>query len=186
QKRGVYPQSGWVKPQMGGRHSRSPSVVSLTVETALCSFDFLNTSDCEEEDEGVEERGEKRSRSGRSLQDRGWDSPPSPLTTGCTTLDCALVVHLNKCSTQLLCLGMFGPLRCGEMYALDRLLREAQVLETIRRIAKDNPRHFRQPAEDSQRWFIFQPTSLIHEHNARIITRTNSSDHITPILTQLH
>ncbi|KAI4826277.1 hypothetical protein KUCAC02_021916 [Chaenocephalus aceratus] len=83
----------------------------------------------------------------RSLQDRGWDSPPSPLTTGCTTLDCALVVHLNKCSTQLLCLGMFGPLCCGEMYALDRLLREAQVLETIRRIAKDNPRRFRQPAE---------------------------------------
>ncbi|XP_033940792.1 rho family-interacting cell polarization regulator 1 isoform X2 [Pseudochaenichthys georgianus] len=131
----------------GGRHSRSPSVVSLTVETALCSFDFLNTSDCEEEGEGVEEREEKRSISGRSLQDRGWDSPPSPLTTGCTTLDCALVVHLNKCSTQLLCLGMFGPLCCGEMYALDRLLREAQVLETIRRIAKDNPRRFRQPAE---------------------------------------
>ncbi|KAL3062094.1 hypothetical protein OYC64_010078 [Pagothenia borchgrevinki] len=130
----------------GGRHSRSPSVVSLTVETALCSFDFLNMSDCEEE-EGEEERGEKRSRSGRSLQDRGWASPPSPLTTGCTTLDCALVVHLNKCSPQLLCLGMFGPLRCGEMYALDRLLREAQVLETIRRIAKDNPRRFRQPAE---------------------------------------
>ncbi|KAK5867975.1 hypothetical protein PBY51_012426 [Eleginops maclovinus] len=128
----------------GGRHSRSPSVVSLTVETALCSFDFLNTSDCEEEEE---ERGDKRSRSGRSLQDRGWDSPTSPLTTGCTTLDRALVVHLNKCSTRLLCLGMFGPLRCGEMYALDGLLREARVLEIIRRIAKDNPRRFRQPAE---------------------------------------
>ncbi|XP_054475377.1 rho family-interacting cell polarization regulator 1-like isoform X2 [Anoplopoma fimbria] len=127
----------------GGRHSRSPSVVSLTVETALCSFDFLNTSDCEEE----EEKGDKRSRSGRSLQDRGWDSPTSPLTTGCTTLDRCLVVHLKNCSTQLLCLGMFGPLRCGEMYALDRLLREARVLEMIRRIAKDNPRRPRQPAE---------------------------------------
>uniref|UniRef100_A0A4W4HIY9 FAM65 N-terminal domain-containing protein n=1 Tax=Electrophorus electricus TaxID=8005 RepID=A0A4W4HIY9_ELEEL len=33
-------------------------------------------------------------------------------------------------------LGMFGPLRCGEMYALDRLLREARVLELIRRAAK--------------------------------------------------
>ncbi|XP_029289008.1 LOW QUALITY PROTEIN: rho family-interacting cell polarization regulator 1 [Cottoperca gobio] len=127
----------------GGRHSRSPSVVSLTVETALCSFDFLNTSDWEEEDE---EKGDK-SRNGRSLQDRGWDSPTSPLTTGCTTLDCSLVVHLNNCSTQLLCLGMFGPLRCGEMYALDRLLREARILQIIRRIAKDNPRRLRQPAE---------------------------------------
>ncbi|XP_068579102.1 rho family-interacting cell polarization regulator 1-like isoform X1 [Cebidichthys violaceus] len=128
----------------GGRHSRSPSVVSLTVETALGSFDFLNTSDWEEEEE---EKGDKRIRSGRSLQDRGWDSPTSPLTTGCTTLDRSLVVHLENCSTQLLCLGMFGPLRCGEMYALDRLLRETRVLEMIRRIAKDNPRRLRPPAE---------------------------------------
>ncbi|XP_044213513.1 rho family-interacting cell polarization regulator 1 isoform X1 [Thunnus albacares] len=131
----------------GGRHSRSPSVVSLTVETALGSFDFLNTSDWEEEEE---ERGEKRNRNGRSLQDRGWDSPSSPacpLTSGCTTLDCSLVVHLRNCSAQLLRLGMFGPLRCGEMYALDRLLREARILEIIRRVTKDNPRRVRQPAE---------------------------------------
>lgn len=131
----------------GGKHSRSPSVVSLTVETALGSFDFLNTSDWEEEDE---EKSDKRSRNMRSLQDRGWDSPSStssPLTTGCTSLDCALVVHLKNCCTQLLRLGTFGPLRCGEMYALDRLLREARVLETTRRIIKDNPRRLRQPAE---------------------------------------
>ncbi|XP_068459573.1 rho family-interacting cell polarization regulator 1 isoform X2 [Clinocottus analis] len=128
----------------GGSHSRSPSVVSLTVETALCSFDFLNTSDCEEEEE---EKGSKRSRSGRSLRDRGWDSPAGPLTTGCPALDRSLVVHLENCSTQLLCLGMFGPLRCSEMYALDRLLREARVLEIIRRVAKDNPNRLRQPAD---------------------------------------
>ncbi|XP_069383941.1 rho family-interacting cell polarization regulator 1 isoform X10 [Paralichthys olivaceus] len=132
----------------GGRHSRSPSVVSLTVETALGSFDFLNMSDWEEDEE---ERGDKRNRNGsRSLQDRGWDSPSSPtlpLTTGCTTLDCSLVVHLKNCNAQLLRLGMFGPLRCGEMYALDRLLREARVLENIRRITRDNPRRLRQPDE---------------------------------------
>lgn len=44
-------------------------------------------------------------------------------------------------------LGTFGPLRCGEMYALDRLLREARVLEVVRRIIKDNPKRLRQPAE---------------------------------------
>uniref|UniRef100_A0AAQ5Z9D3 FAM65 N-terminal domain-containing protein n=1 Tax=Amphiprion ocellaris TaxID=80972 RepID=A0AAQ5Z9D3_AMPOC len=44
-------------------------------------------------------------------------------------------------------LGMFGPLRCGEMYALDRLLREARVLEIMRRITKDNPQCLKQPAE---------------------------------------
>ncbi|XP_039989913.1 rho family-interacting cell polarization regulator 1 isoform X2 [Xiphias gladius] len=131
----------------GGRHSRSPSVVSLTVETALGSFDFLNTSDWEEDEE---EKGDRRNRNGRPLQDRGWDSPSSPtspLTTGCTTLDCSLVVHLKNCSALLLHLGMFGPLRCGEMYALDRLLREARVFEIIRRITKDNPRRHTQPAE---------------------------------------
>ncbi|KAF7645110.1 hypothetical protein LDENG_00209970 [Lucifuga dentata] len=131
----------------GGTHSRSPSVVSLTVETALGSFDFLNTSDCEEEEE---ETGEKRSRSGRSLQDArrdGPSSPTAPLTTGCPALDCSLVVHLKNCSSQLLRLGTFGPLRCGEMFALDRLLREAGVLQIIRRIAKSDPSPLTQPAE---------------------------------------
>ncbi|XP_035809309.2 rho family-interacting cell polarization regulator 1 isoform X1 [Amphiprion ocellaris] len=131
----------------GGRHSRSPSVASLTVETALGSFDFLNTSEWEDEEE---EKSDKRNRNVRSLQDRGLDSPAlpaSPLTTGCPMLDCCLVAHLNNCSAQLLRLGMFGPLRCGEMYALDRLLREARVLEIMRRITKDNPQCLKQPAE---------------------------------------
>uniref|UniRef100_A0AAQ5YKY4 FAM65 N-terminal domain-containing protein n=1 Tax=Amphiprion ocellaris TaxID=80972 RepID=A0AAQ5YKY4_AMPOC len=92
----------------GGRHSRSPSVASLTVETALGSFDFLNTSEWEDEEE---EKSDKRNRNVRSR------------------------------------LGMFGPLRCGEMYALDRLLREARVLEIMRRITKDNPQCLKQPAE---------------------------------------
>lgn len=35
----------------GGERSRSTSMVSLTVETALGSFDFLNASDWEEEEE---------------------------------------------------------------------------------------------------------------------------------------
>ncbi|XP_022054314.2 rho family-interacting cell polarization regulator 1 isoform X1 [Acanthochromis polyacanthus] len=131
----------------GGRHSRSPSVASLTVETALGSFDFLNTSEWEDEEE---EKGDRRNRNVRSLQDRGLDSPAfpaSPLTTGCPVLDCCLVAHLKNCSAQLLRLGMFGPLRCGEMYALDRLLREARVLEIMRRITKDNPQCLKQPAE---------------------------------------
>ncbi|XP_029992225.1 rho family-interacting cell polarization regulator 1-like isoform X2 [Sphaeramia orbicularis] len=125
----------------GGR--RSPSVVSLTVETALGSFDFLNTSDWEEEEE---ERSEKGRRNDRSVQGRGWKSS-SPLTTGCSALDRCLVVHLQNCSSQLLRLGVFGPLRCAEMYALDTLLREARVLGMIRHITKENPWHHTHPAE---------------------------------------
>uniref|UniRef100_A0A8C1GNI7 Protein FAM65A-like n=1 Tax=Cyprinus carpio TaxID=7962 RepID=A0A8C1GNI7_CYPCA len=96
--------------------SRSSSV-SLTVETALGSFDFLNTSDLEEEEE--EEDGERHS-------------------------------HIYSYSLFCFCkqrLGTFGPLRCGEMYALDRLLREARVLELIRWVVKDSRGEVIQPEE---------------------------------------
>uniref|UniRef100_A0A8C8H688 FAM65 N-terminal domain-containing protein n=1 Tax=Oncorhynchus tshawytscha TaxID=74940 RepID=A0A8C8H688_ONCTS len=147
--------------------SCSSSVQSLAVETALGSFDFLNTSDLEDEEE--EEDGEKRSvtdGSGsikwppeesagedecceeRCCEERCWESHSSgPVSTGCQALDHTLLVHLKNCSAQLLRLGTFGPLRCGEMYALDRLLREARVLELIRRVAKETPGGATQPDE---------------------------------------
>uniref|UniRef100_A0A8C7NDA7 RHO family interacting cell polarization regulator 1 n=1 Tax=Oncorhynchus mykiss TaxID=8022 RepID=A0A8C7NDA7_ONCMY len=128
--------------------SRSSSVQSLTVETALGSFDFLNTSDLEDEDE---ENWEKRSVMDRSgsitwlpslnsitvIQITSFSPSFGPVSTGCQALDHALLVHLKNCSAQLLRLGTFGPLRCGEMYALDRLLREARVLELIRHVADE-------------------------------------------------
>ncbi|XP_071000654.1 rho family-interacting cell polarization regulator 1-like isoform X9 [Oncorhynchus clarkii lewisi] len=144
--------------------SCSSSVQSLAVETALGSFDFLNTSDLE--DEEAEEDGEKRSVTdgehhsapGRPpeesagedecCEERCWESHSSgPVSTGCQALDHTLLVHLKNCSAQLLRLGTFGPLRCGEMYALDRLLREARVLELIRRVAKETPGGATQPDE---------------------------------------
>uniref|UniRef100_A0A8C6LRB4 RHO family interacting cell polarization regulator 1 n=1 Tax=Nothobranchius furzeri TaxID=105023 RepID=A0A8C6LRB4_NOTFU len=128
----------------GYRHSRSPSMVSLSVESALCSFDFLNTSDCEEEEKSC-----KLSRNGRSVTVSAWEGlrPDSPLTSGSTSLDCSLVVHLRNCSAQLLHLGVFGPLRCREMYALDKLLREASVFKVIHHIIRNGPQCPRQPAE---------------------------------------
>uniref|UniRef100_A0A8C2AN29 RHO family interacting cell polarization regulator 1 n=1 Tax=Cyprinus carpio TaxID=7962 RepID=A0A8C2AN29_CYPCA len=138
--------------------SRSSSV-SLTVETALGSFDFLNTSDLEEEEEedgerhsvtdSAEERPAAVESSGEDegCEARCWDTPSGPLSTGCPTLDHTLLVHLKNCSSQLLRLGTFGPLRCGEMYALDRLLREARVLELIRWVVKDSRGEVMQPEE---------------------------------------
>uniref|UniRef100_A0A803V1A6 RHO family interacting cell polarization regulator 1 n=1 Tax=Ficedula albicollis TaxID=59894 RepID=A0A803V1A6_FICAL len=94
------------------------SSISLTVEHALESFSFLNTSDMEDS-EGSEEE---------PLQDEsGSDASTDPMSTGNEFLDKALVLHLNNCNRLLLKLGTFGPLRCQEMYALDRLLRESQV-----------------------------------------------------------
>ncbi|XP_064808012.1 rho family-interacting cell polarization regulator 1 isoform X2 [Oncorhynchus masou masou] len=142
--------------------SCSSSVQSLAVETALGSFDFLNTSDLEDEEEDGEKRsvtnGEHHSAPGRSpeesagedecCEERCWESHSSgPVSTGCQALDHTLLVHLKNCSAQLLRLGTFGPLRCGEMYALDRLLREARVLELIRRVAKETPGGATQPDE---------------------------------------
>ncbi|XP_055790225.1 rho family-interacting cell polarization regulator 1-like isoform X6 [Salvelinus fontinalis] len=132
--------------------SRSSSVQSLTVETALGSFDFLNTSDLEDEDEekrsvtdsehhSAPRRPSEESAGGdEDCEKRCWESPSfGPVSTGCQALDHALLVHLKNCSAQLLRLGTFGPLRCGEMYALDRLLRETRVLELIRHVAKETP-----------------------------------------------
>ncbi|XP_059916076.1 LOW QUALITY PROTEIN: rho family-interacting cell polarization regulator 1-like [Gadus macrocephalus] len=127
----------------GGKHSRSPSIVSLTVETALGSFDFLNGSDADEEEDGAG----RKSRNGSAQHERDWMASPAFLTTGCAALDRTLVVHLNNCSSQLLRLGMFGPLRCGEMYALDRLLLEARILEMVRRAAKESPGALSRPEE---------------------------------------
>uniref|UniRef100_A0A8C1IAH7 Protein FAM65A-like n=1 Tax=Cyprinus carpio TaxID=7962 RepID=A0A8C1IAH7_CYPCA len=125
--------------------SRSSSV-SLTVETALGSFDFLNTSDLEEEEE-EEDAAVESSGEDEGCEARCWDTPSGPLSTGCPTLDHTLLVHLKNCSSQLLRLGTFGPLRCGEMYALDRLLREARVLELIRWVVKDSRGEVIQPEE---------------------------------------
>uniref|UniRef100_A0A674B8B3 RHO family interacting cell polarization regulator 1 n=2 Tax=Salmo trutta TaxID=8032 RepID=A0A674B8B3_SALTR len=126
--RGQFPELQYVCACVSGHTcSCSSSVQSLAVETALGSFDFLNTSDLEDEDE---EDGEKRNVTDRSGSIK-W--PPSL---------CSFTVSFKDEK-----LGTFGPLRCGEMYALDRLLREARVLELIRRVAKETPGGATQPDE---------------------------------------
>ncbi|XP_015262581.1 PREDICTED: protein FAM65A [Gekko japonicus] len=65
------------------------------------------------------------------------EGSPEPMSTGSEFLDRALVLHLNYCNGLLLKLGNFGPLRCREMYALDRLAREAQVLGMVCHLAEE-------------------------------------------------
>ncbi|XP_048371862.1 rho family-interacting cell polarization regulator 1 isoform X1 [Sphaerodactylus townsendi] len=127
--------------------SRSSST-SLTVEHALESFNFLNaaeTDDSEGDEEGRPSSVQPLSRvpgSGEAVGEETAGCFPSegssePMSTGSEFLDRALVLHLNYCNGLLLKLGNFGPLRCQEMYALDRLAREAQVLETVCRLAEE-------------------------------------------------
>uniref|UniRef100_A0A7N4V444 Rho family-interacting cell polarization regulator 1 n=1 Tax=Sarcophilus harrisii TaxID=9305 RepID=A0A7N4V444_SARHA len=120
--------------RQGMSRSRASSL-SLTVEHALESFSFLN--DDEDEDDGPEDRtlsspglGSEAGVSGVS-EDALDSSTPGPLSTGCPALDMALVLHLQHCGHLLLKLGTFGPLRCQEASALERLLREALVLEMV-------------------------------------------------------
>ena len=49
-------------------------------------------------------------------------------------------------------LGTFGPLRCREMYALDRLLREAQVLEIVCRLVEERAGAAGSAAEGEDAW----------------------------------
>uniref|UniRef100_A0A5F4WLU6 Rho family-interacting cell polarization regulator 1 n=1 Tax=Callithrix jacchus TaxID=9483 RepID=A0A5F4WLU6_CALJA len=113
--------------RQGLTRSRASSL-SIAVEHALESFSFLN----EDEDEDNDVPGDRPPSSTEAGAEDSIDSPSAhPLSTGCPALDAALVQHLYHCSRLLLKLGTFGPLRCQEAWALERLLREARVLEAI-------------------------------------------------------
>ncbi|XP_072532122.1 rho family-interacting cell polarization regulator 2 isoform X2 [Salminus brasiliensis] len=104
------------------QRSRSSSL-SLTVESALESFDFLNTSDFDDDDTGDDHAAVTRSvffdmeteriGAGQHPEARGHLSEaltedtgvgnsvagsPLPLTTGNENLDVAIVIHLQYCS----------------------------------------------------------------------------------------
>ncbi|XP_057566576.1 rho family-interacting cell polarization regulator 1 isoform X1 [Hippopotamus amphibius kiboko] len=113
--------------RQGLTRSRTSSL-SITVEHALESFSFLN----EDEDEDNDGPGDRPPNSPEPGAEDSLDSPSArPLSTECPALDAALVQHLYHCSHLLLKLGTFGPLRCQEAWALERLLREARVLEAV-------------------------------------------------------
>ncbi|XP_006860311.1 PREDICTED: protein FAM65A isoform X2 [Chrysochloris asiatica] len=113
--------------RQGLTRSRTSSL-SITVEHALESFSFLN----EDENEDNDGPGDRPPSSPEPGAEDSLDSPSArPFSTGCPALDAALVQHLYHCSRLLLKLGIFGPLRCQETWALERLLREARVLEAV-------------------------------------------------------
>ncbi|XP_053459984.1 rho family-interacting cell polarization regulator 1 isoform X2 [Nycticebus coucang] len=111
--------------RQGLTRSRASSL-SITVEHALESFSFLNE---DEDNDGPSDRPPSSPEAGA---EDSLESPSArPLSTGCPALDTALVQHLYHCSRLLLKLGTFGPLRCQEAWALERLLWEVRVLEAV-------------------------------------------------------
>nr|XP_035150638.2 rho family-interacting cell polarization regulator 2 isoform X3 [Callithrix jacchus] len=154
-----------LKCKPAGSRSRSSSL-SLTVESALESFDFLNTSDFDEEDgdevcnvgggaDSVFSDTETEKHSYRSVhpearghlsealtEDTGVGTSvagsPLPLTTGNESLDITIVRHLQYC-TQLVQQIVFSsktPFVARSL--LEKLSRQIQVMEKLAAISDEN------------------------------------------------
>ncbi|KAM9738078.1 rho family-interacting cell polarization regulator 2 isoform 4-T4 [Menidia menidia] len=152
-----------LKCRLPGHRSRSSSL-SLTVESALESFDFLNTSDFDDEDTGDDNAGlslpprrspifdtdgerigvqhpEARGHLSEALtEDTGVGNSvagsPLPLTTGNENLDVAIVIHLQYCNhlVQLLTSGTGAWQRRS---LLLKMSEQTQLLEELAEISGD-------------------------------------------------
>ncbi|XP_023065502.1 rho family-interacting cell polarization regulator 2 isoform X3 [Piliocolobus tephrosceles] len=146
--------------------SRSSSL-SLTVESALESFDFLNTSDFDEEEDGDEvcnvgggadsvfSDTETEKHSYRSVhpearghlsealtEDTGVGTSvagsPLPLTTGNESLDITIIRHLQYC-TQLVQQIVFSTkIPFVARSLLEKLSRQIQVMEKLAAVSDEN------------------------------------------------
>uniref|UniRef100_A0A3Q1FJS0 Rho family-interacting cell polarization regulator 2 n=1 Tax=Acanthochromis polyacanthus TaxID=80966 RepID=A0A3Q1FJS0_9TELE len=152
-----------LKCRLPGHRSRSSSL-SLTVESALESFDFLNTSDFDDEDTGDDnavlsippqrsplfdtdgeriggQHPEARGHLSEALtEDTGVGNSvagsPLPLTTGNENLDVAIVIHLQYC-IHLIQLLSSGVSVWQRRSVLLKLSGQTQLLEDLAEISVD-------------------------------------------------
>ncbi|KAM9233393.1 rho family-interacting cell polarization regulator 2 isoform 2-T2 [Dugong dugon] len=147
--------------------SRSSSL-SLTVESALESFDFLNTSDFDEEEEDGEEvcnvgggadsvfsdtETEKNSYRSVHPEARGHLSEaltedtgvgtsvagsPLPLTTGNESLDITIVRHLQYCTQLVQQIVFSSKTPFVTRNLLEKLSRQIQVMEKLAAVSDEN------------------------------------------------
>ncbi|XP_077937695.1 rho family-interacting cell polarization regulator 2 isoform X7 [Gasterosteus aculeatus] len=151
-----------LKCRLPGHRSRSSSL-SLTVESALESFDFLNTSDFDDEDTGddnavlstppqrsplfdtdgerIGQHPEARGHLSEALtEDTGVGNSvagsPLPLTTGNENLDVAIVIHLQYCN-HLIQLLTGGVGQWQRRSLLLKLSGQTQLLEELAELSVD-------------------------------------------------
>uniref|UniRef100_A0A3Q0RUE8 Rho family-interacting cell polarization regulator 2 n=1 Tax=Amphilophus citrinellus TaxID=61819 RepID=A0A3Q0RUE8_AMPCI len=151
-----------LKCRLPGHRSRSSSL-SLTVESALESFDFLNTSDFDDEDTGddnavlsippqrspifdadgerIAQHPEARGHLSEALtEDTGVGNSvagsPLPLTTGNENLDVAIVIHLQYCN-HLIQILTNGVSTWQRRSLLLKLSGQTQLLEELAEISVD-------------------------------------------------
>ncbi|XP_070200744.1 rho family-interacting cell polarization regulator 2-like isoform X2 [Littorina saxatilis] len=145
----------------GSRSSSRSSSISVSIESALEAFDFLNTEDSPDDidpspvtsrktsldqilsspestaktgDSGIESLAQRLSEDGQLGSSLG--SSPVPPSTGNEQVDTALLFHLAYCDWLLESLGNYGPLKCREFYALEKLQRQGFILQRLLAIAK--------------------------------------------------
>ncbi|XP_069997084.1 rho family-interacting cell polarization regulator 2 isoform X2 [Penaeus vannamei] len=115
------------------RRDSNTSEISLSVESALECFDFLN-AECDDdfEDDNPDACEEKKKKeaaavfAGPSLPDTS-----QPLVTGTPQLDSFLYTHLKHALQLLQHLGSFGPLRSKERHSLQLLENEGQLVARV-------------------------------------------------------
>lgn len=140
------------------KHSRCSSrssSISISIESALGAFDFLNTeeengdhetivfdqvmsspdSTAKTADSGIESLAKRLSEDTQLGSSLG--SSPLPPSTGNDQVDHALVYHLVYCERLLESLGAYGPLKCREIYAVDRLQKQAHIIDCLMKISED-------------------------------------------------
>ncbi|XP_032103492.1 rho family-interacting cell polarization regulator 2 isoform X7 [Sapajus apella] len=146
--------------------SRSSSL-SLTVESALESFDFLNTSDFDEEEDGDEvcnvgggadsvfSDTETEKHSYRSVhpearghlsealtEDTGVGTSvagsPLPLTTGNESLDITIIRHLQYCTQLVQQIVFSSKTPFVARSLLEKLSRQIQVMEKLAAVSDEN------------------------------------------------
>ncbi|XP_055261841.1 rho family-interacting cell polarization regulator 2 isoform X2 [Moschus berezovskii] len=147
--------------------SRSSSL-SLTVESALESFDFLNTSDFDEEEEDGDEvcnvgggadsvfsdtETEKNSYRSVHPEARGHLSEaltedtgvgtsvagsPLPLTTGNESLDLTIIRHLQYCTQLVQQIVLSSKTPFVASNLLEKLSRQTQVMEKLSAVSDEN------------------------------------------------
>lgn len=137
------------------RKGSTGSGVSISVESALGCFDFLNSAIESDDNESLHERNlvteesqnldpemtAKTSDSGvaslarqlvytkeKSPSSREALTPTLGATTGFKLLDQAIYTHISYCQRLVSHLGSFGPLKCREIFSLDKLRRQAFIL----------------------------------------------------------
>ncbi|KAL0962015.1 hypothetical protein UPYG_G00334660 [Umbra pygmaea] len=149
-----------LKCRLPGHRSRSSSL-SLTVESALESFDFLNTSDFDDDDTGDDHtlprsvffdmESEKIGADGQHPEARGHLSEaltedtgvgnsvagsPLPLTTGNENLDVAIIIHLQYCDHLIQHLSSWGS-PWYRRAQLQKLIEQTELFESLGEISTE-------------------------------------------------